>query len=680
MKKSKKILSVILCFTVLFSSLGLTVVSNAAESKFATGAKAVGASVLDNLLGAVSTTLDRGLTLTLDGVLKNFSLAKAGVPDISTYSNPLAEKYSGHSTFADEASANACFSLGYDKRSIMPPDFYESTYYKYGASGIGPLIEYGVEINKTPADLSEYYADEYAKENNLSKEERDRCAAILRERYAADILSVRTICLDDSRGKVLMASVDCIGLTNASQNEIVKLVDKYCQENGVDDIVSVNVSSTHTHSGIDTLGILQCVGQLIDGSLIKKAIKGEENTVPDAKFMEFLYKTVSDSMIAAYNNMEKGDLYFAKDDSIIEYTDENGEERSVNFFSDNADTCEIISEIYKLTFVPYNPGAKKTVIANFAVHPEKVGISSAEELTPTISADFIPFMEQQISKGYEDEGGCNFIYINSAIGSFIKMQFGDINGIYRATYPDGKNPLFDTTYEGRSMRYGIVIGDYISAIELGEKVDPILNVKTKDVVVKCDNPVIRLLSLVRMTNNVLLTDEDNNVYTLSSVGYMEIGKNIKIFMCPGEMNPEVIHTEDHLLTKDYSINKADFQYAPLTSYFDEDDTVLCFGLMNDMAGYIDPDNDYSLVVLRYNDYGKGEGNYDFDANFNAWLFSYSSTTASTLVGNFLGLVDEANGNEVQDVIEYDFGRTIPHYLNYILDIFSKVMKVFGIKF
>ena len=674
MKKMKKVLSIVLCVMILFGSVGI---SSSAESAFADGAKSIGANLLDNVLATLSVSLDRGLTLLLDGILYPFNLKLKGVADVKSYKNELAEAYSGHDTFVDEAAEDAQFSLGYDKRSIMPEDFYDATYYKYGASGIGPLLDYGVEINKTAADLSEYYADKYAAENGLTQEERDEAAATLRERYAADILSVRTICLDDSRGKVLIAAVDCIGMTNASQNEVLKLIDAYCKANNINDIVSVNVCATHTHSGIDTLGIMQCVGQVIDGSLIQKALKGEENTVPDDKYMSFLYETIADSMISAYENMEKGELYFAKDDSVIEYTNDNGDTVEMNFFQGSNDEVDFISEIYKLTFVPENAEAKKTVIANFAVHPEKVGVSSAEEITPMISADFIPYMEQQIKSAEDD---CNFIFVNSAIGSFIKMSFGSANELYRTCYEDGKNPLFDTTYENRSMRYGIVIGDYIADIEQGKKVDPILNVKSKEITIKCDNPVIRLLALVRMTNNVILTDWLNRVYTVTSVGYMEIGKDLKIFMCPGEMNPEVIHTDDHMLTSKYSINRDEFQYGPLTSYFEESDDVLCFGLMNDMAGYIDPDNDYSLIVLRFNDYGQPEGEYAFNANFNAWLFSYSSDTASTLVGNFLDLVNESNGQPANGVVKHNYGRVIPHFWNYFIDIIKNLLNVFGVNF
>lgn len=678
MKKSKKILSVVLCLTIILGSMG-GVVSYAAQTDAATTAKNVAVSLVDNVLAALCRTVDKSLSYGLNKALNKVKLTDVGIEDKDTYVNELAEKYSGHESFADEAADGAVFSLGYDKRDIMPDDFYEGNYYKYGAAEISVSLTKGTKVDKTPADLADYYADKYAEENGLSEKERDKIAADLAKRYSPDVLSVRTICLDDSRGKVLIASVDCIGLTNASKNAILKLIDEYCEKNGIDDIVSVNVCGTHTHSSIDTLGIMQCVGQLVDGTIISNMLKGVDTPMPDEKYMSFLYETVADSMIAAYNDMHKGELYFSKDDSIIEYTDENGEKKSENFFQPGADTTNILPDIYKLTFVPYENNVAQTVIANFAVHPEKVGVSTAEEILPVVSADFIPYMEQQIQKNCAAEGiDCNFIFINSAIGSMIKMNFGKMNEIYKLEYEDGKNPVYNTTYENRSMHYGIVIGDYISAMERGEKVDPILNTKTEEVIVKCDNPIIRLLAIVQITNNTILTDKDNSVYTVSEVGYMEIGSNIKIFMCPGEINPELIATDDHLLSGDYSITRKDFQYKSLINYFDENDNVLVFGLMNDMAGYIDPDNDYALAVARLNSYGDKEGEYSLKANTNAILFSYSSDIASTLIGSFLGIVDGVNGNEVKPIIRGDFNGIFP-YANYIISFVNYFLKALGIK-
>lgn len=670
MKKIKKLLSVVLCVALVFGSM-TCVPASAMSAEDA--AISIGANILDNLLCALCNTLDKALTFGLNTALGFIDI---NADDVNEYENPLFEKYNGHDEFVDEAAEDAVFSLGYDKRDIIPDDFYDGTYYKYGAADIGALIENGTHVNQLPSDLAEYYADLYAQENGCTQEERDAIAADLAERYAADVLSVRTICLDDTRGKVIIASVDSIGITNASKNAIVSLVNDYCEANGINDIVSVNVTVTHTHSAIDTLGILQGVGQLIDGSLIENAFTGVGNTFPDAKYMDFLHQTVADSMIAAYSEMEEGSLYFAEADDTITFTNKDGNEQTESFFQPGADTTDILEEIYKLTFVPFDTTAPVTVIANFAVHPEKVGVSTSEEILPTVSADMIPYMEQQIVKAYADDGqDCNFIYINSAIGSMIKMDMG-INSAYDAIYAeDAQNPIYDTTYEHRSMRYGIILGDFIGAMELGEKVDPILNVVSQEIIVKSDNPMIRLLALLKVTNNVMLTDADNNVYTVSEVGYMEIGENIKIFICPGEINPELIGCDDHLLSAEYSVTRTDFQYEALYNYFDEDDEVLVFGLMNDMAGYIDPDNDYSIALARFNNYGTED--YELKANANALLFSYSSDIASTVIGNFLNLVNEANGGEATDILEGNIRGVVP-YINYIINIVNNILKVIGL--
>ncbi len=674
MKKMKKILSIVLCAAIV---LGSACVVPAGASSIGDAAAGVGVSLLDNILAAFSTTLTNALNFGLNALLGMVDLSEKGTMDVSEYQNDLFAKYDGHDTFADEAASDAVFSLGYDKRDVIPDDFYDGSYYKYGAADIGALIENGTHVNKLPADLAEYYADKHMAENGLSQAERDEIAKQLKERYSADVLSVRTICLDDSRGKVIIASVDCIGLTNASKNIIVGLVNDYCEANGIDDIVSINVTATHTHSAIDTLGILQGVGMVIDGSLISNLLTGEGNHFPDPKYMDFLHQTVADSMIAAYGDMEQGELYMAKADDTISYTNKDGEDKTANFFQPGADTTEILEEIYKLTFVPFNKSVARTVIANFAVHPEKVGVSTSEEILPTVSADMIPYMEQQIVNSYKNEGiDCNFIYINSAIGSMIKMDM-DMNSVYAVNYPeDAENPYFDNTYEHRSMRYGIVLGDFIYDMELGTKVDPILNVKSQEIIVSCDNFMIRLLAILKLTNNQLLTDADNGVYTVSEVGYMEIGKNIKIFVCPGEINPELIGTDDHLLSGDYSITRKDFQYEALVNYFDENDEVLVFGLMNDMGGYIDPDNDYAIALVRFNDYGT-PGEYAIKANANALLFSYSSDVASTVIGTFLNVVEVANGGEAGDIVEGDFSGEFP-FANYIFSFVNGLLSLIGL--
>ena len=676
MKHCKKLLAVLLSCLMLVSSCSTVIF--AAD---ASGATVVGAAIADTLLNTVSVTVDRLLRVSFNAVLGLVRLSWRGIGNVNNYQNALAEKYSGSADFIDEAAEGAGFSLGYDKRSILPDDLLTRNYYKYGASG----NVFDVRVEQTPAQLAEMYAAEYAADNGLSDAERAEVEAFLKERYSVDELSVRTTALSDGRGTTLFATIDCIGMTNASKYEIVKRIDDYCAQKGITDIQSINFSATHTHSGIDTLGILEFTGKIGNetGTALLKTFKslltGKTFGSPDSIFMDHLYDTVAASMIAAYEGMEKGDLYFSAKESYLEYTDAaTGETKSANFFNYNDDALEVHSVIDKFTFVPANDPTKITVITNFPVHPERVGVSG--DLQTAISADFIPYMEQAMQRDYAAKGfTCNVQFINSAIGSFIKENDGAIKEVYRARYNVEPESLTDNNYEGRSLQYGFMMGDFIADMPLGEKLDPILNVRNEQMIVKCDNPVIRLLAICRVTNNEILTDFWNNVYCVSEVGYMELGKNVKIFLCPGEINPELVWTDGHLLSGEYSVTKEDFPYNCVASYFGEDDHVLTFGLVNDMSGYIDPDNDYALPVLRYSNYGSADGKYTVQMNANNLLFSLSSDYASNLVGTFLNVVNAANGQPVQPVVSYNHGNVIPHYWSFFTAVFNVMLGVMNIK-
>ena len=105
-------------------------------------------------------------------------------------------------------------------------------------------------------------------------------------------------------------------------------------------------------------------------------------------------------------------------------------------------------------------------------------------------------------------------------------------------------------------------------------------------------------------------------------------------MSPGETNPDFVNGGISM-SAETSTHRKDFQYAPLkelSQYFGEDDHILVFDEMNDAAGYMNPDNDYALIVLRYTAEGVG-------MNTNALLFSFAKNIGSTLIGTFLEIIE-----------------------------------------
>ena len=113
-------------------------------------------------------------------------------------------------------------------------------------------------------------------------------------------------------------------------------------------------------------------------------------------------------------------------------------------------------------------------------------------------------------------------------------------------------------------------------------------------------------------------------YTVTEVGYMEIGDVLKVYISPGETFGELL---------DGGKGIEGFPYDSIRDTVGENTIV--FDLMNDAAGYVANDANFVLAGLQYN-----EADDVFDSD--TWcLISYGKNTASTLLSHFYGLV-EAN--------------------------------------
>ena len=109
-------------------------------------------------------------------------------------------------------------------------------------------------------------------------------------RYFTDILDyqkVKAFYLNYYGEEVLLISIDCVGLTSKYVKEI---------RDALNFKFPVNVVSTHTHAGVDTMGLWGPVG--ING-------KNED-------FMDLLVDSAVTAAKEAYNNKTTGTLTFGK--------------------------------------------------------------------------------------------------------------------------------------------------------------------------------------------------------------------------------------------------------------------------------------------------------------------------------------------------------------------------------
>lgn len=153
-----------------------------------------------------------------------------------------------------------------------------------------------------------------------------------------DVQQVRALWLDDGAQSVLLIAVDCIGLSRGTVVQIREKLSDFCRATGCD---SVNVIATHTHAGVDTLGLWGPVG--MDG-------KNED-------FMATLIDGAVSAAKAAYADRSAGTLSWAlsKTDGLQE---------------DSRDPVVYDNGIYQLHFVPFDQAYNPIRLISFGAHAE----------------------------------------------------------------------------------------------------------------------------------------------------------------------------------------------------------------------------------------------------------------------------------------------------------------------
>lgn len=583
-KALRKTVSVVLVIVMLFSVNGIS--SSAQQSNW----KRLGSSVLGTLIYTLTYAINECVP---DG---------EGFVDKADYVN--TDFYSGTGDLLKEPAADACWRLGYANASLVPDDWQEYQYYLGGFISAENFFTNKVES-------------------------------------VIDDMKVRVITIDDNsgRGISVFATVDCIGTTNGNIKEIRRqLVEK---AGGKYDFASINVCSTHCHSCIDTEGLWTNNMAKILENLVK-ALLGFTNLEQgtDQHYMEFFYDTVSDAMLEACENMTEGDMTYSRKDISADYvTNKN-----------RSSASGLMTDMTVLTFRPFKKSVTPTMIVSYAAHPEVAGLptSDGHGTGRQLSGDYVYYMGETIT-----EAGFNCMFFNGAIAG-IYMARGLTN--------DGQNLGHRAE---QSERYGNELGKIALSLNLtldeikknpvlyneetiaeetkiceengeeytlwcenwtpvkAEKVEPVFNIVLKEVYVPVSNPIILLAGKLNLANYAVIRTEKNTYEICTEIGYLEIGKQVKAVMMPGEICPDLVVGGTSLTAEDSYSGKA-FEYPPITEMFG-DDSIICFGLANDEIGYVVPDNDYSMA-----------GAFDHYQE----IVSVGNRAASSIMGGFAELAEE----------------------------------------
>ncbi len=575
-KRTKTIVAVVMCVAMMFSTvIGASAASTSAETQ---------SSVMTTVAQVITTGLNKAVDALLN-LISGVIPATVKVEDPSAYADYADENfYDGTDTFIDEAAEGAQWSLGYANASILPADFSTGKYYKGG---------YDINLQ-----LSE----------------------------CIDDLKVRVIALDDGsgRGVTVFAVVDCLGLANDDVKNIRAAVAAALPDV---DFTSINVSATHVHSGIDTQGIYTNTFSHVFQNLFG-AIVGSDNLCDpvDTDLLATIQAQTVACVKQAVATMTEGTLTYAKTD-ISDYV------------RDRTDPEIMLEDMYCLMFTP-DDGSTGTVISNFGCHPECIGYG-----TKLITSDFIYYTEETLNNA-----GYNYLYMQGSVGTYTEENGSASDGLdldrvdatirygheigniliavatgmteeeIAAAYAEGELYTNDYTEEALASENCTIWYEGWEAV-VAEDVAPILNIKLQAMTVEVTNGVYKLFGKLSLANNVMYKDSKGNVTAATEVGYMELGENIKVIICPGETYAELIIGGE---------NMADFVYdCAYDIMADEDDDILVFDLMNDALGYIMPDNDF--VYFRVDS--------DFSLADSWGLTSIGSNAASDVYGAIYDLYD-----------------------------------------
>lgn len=510
----------------------------------------------------------------------------SGLNKLEDYKAESENFYKGSENFATEA-ASAKWQLGYSQASLVPDDVLNGNYYLAGYL-----------LQNFPSNTVETVLDD---------------------------MKVRTVVLDDGRGKVVFSTIECIGIAN---EDIKQIRDRVAKELKGENIISVNIFATHCHSCIDTQGLWNpFFAKLAKNIGVTLTGKGEYSSGTDPKYMEFLFDTTTDTIVEACKNMKSGDMY----EATIEHIGDD-------YINDKRGVVDVVDNLTRLRFVP-DDGSKETYIVNMSAHPYITGLKTDKSSGKELSADYTYYMEEIISG---KENNANFMFINGALCGIYSARgvtndgvdtvrrseeatryghelgrmvvamtmtkdeikkAGDwlTNDSFYAEAIANINNNTELTDEEKQKRLDNISVWYENWTPVKEtKVEPILNIRHKEVLVQINNPIIQAVGKAKLVGNKIYYDEEENLYTVTEVGYLEIGKNLKIALLPGEVSPELIDGQGACLGE-YAYSGADFGYPSLNSivsdYCGKDVGLYVFGEANDGCGYIVPDNDYSMTFF-----------------------------------------------------------------------------------
>ena len=353
-----------------------------------------------------------------------------------------------------------------------------------------------------------------------------------------DPMTVSAMWIGCGDGGILLANADCIGLSRCEVNRVRDSLAEFARQANC---VSINISCTHTHAAIDTLGYW--------GKPILGPIPGNGR---NAAFMDMFLQSIHDVCAAAYENRREGKLYAG----AVHVPGAQGGGRQPTVYHD---------VLGRIRFAP-DDGSAETWLLNFAAHPNTLGGGNT-----SVSADYPYWLREKINEARETN---------------VLFTVGAIASINAGEYCEGR-------FE-RTKIQGEVLAKAALSIDNDERLAPEITVLCQPYDSPIDNGVLALMGIIKTVNalRVSCARGGTGLALRSEMTYLKLGKQ-RILLLPGEAKPEVVHGGYAPAETSATGRGAEINPPPLCEIAG-DENLLVFGVTNDMTGYIIAPNDFVL--------------------------------------------------------------------------------------
>lgn len=574
--KVKRIISVFMCLCMIFSFCSISSfaktgsaekqeISYTASNKGALAnelaffASADPSSFLDSMLSGLTKAMYNLLNIFAEKIVEAICNAYPDPSDWGGTDDIDSEFFlPGRESYQTSAAEGNYWTLGYASKSILPDDVTSGSYY--------------IGRDLTNRKAIGVYDDQ----------------------------RIRVSVIDDNSGEgaIVLGVIDALGVTSTDVRSIRKGVLEYCQSNSIN-VASVNITSTHAHSVLDTQGVSTEFFYKLAGNFINNKYQiFDELPFLEAPtyFKNFFISQSIEAVEEAFKNQESGKMYF-------------GETDASNFIKDKRGLIakEDIPKIATLYFAPSNGGAA-TFISDISCHP-----TSFEANNLYVGSDYIYYLDQYI----KEKTGANFMMVQGAVGQLSRDNI-DVDTSDMSEY-EAMGAV--TKKLGETFGQIIIDGDY------SQELQPIINAKHREVFLSPENSVLILACETKLVNNkVYRTGEGvRDVIMASEIGYLEFGHKIGFAMFPGELYPEVFWGTD--ITNNTNWDGTQWQYGSLKDSVDGI-SVYAISLANDATGYVLTDNNFAFMGHII-----GDGIADE-------VLSAGKHTGSYLIGEYYNLIKE----------------------------------------